>query len=635
MQNCWGIINGRIEMSWYRAHERHGTRPVFFGGAAVGVLLVVAILAMVVIPSGAAGSANKTLNCTTVEPNPLAATGSSVTFTLHLCNDATSPNQLGSAAITAPTGFVITSVTPPIGASWNQTTNVLTNLAIAPGSTKNVTIQATTPSLCADPGNLQWAIDARQSNDFNGNPGNKFSPDPKYVHQSVTGSCKLSFVNQPAETAATTPVRTTIWGSIQSPSTGSAIQVEVLSGSTHVSSPSGTVTVTATGTGCAVAGGGSAISFGSNGYATFTILTLSNVAASTNCQLTATSSAGYAASDPSSAFNVDPVRLYFATQPKDAVVNTVLRDVKYGGTASPPSGNPIEVGVRADDGTHVQPFNGTGSVTMTVSGTGCAFTNSTTAASFDSTGVASFSNLKMQNAPVTGCTLTAGGSSAGYGSSGPSDSFNVDQNGTICSGSCDTGPLPSGDGNTTDVQVNNFTGTITVNFTPPTSLPSSVLAACGSAFSSSPGAGTATGDVVLDPTDLSGGAPNATVILNVAKKYLPRPPSQGNPFVPICAGARRVSLADETVQPCDTDPFGVGWQTQSYLPATCVTTDGFGHNFWGVLGNYTQQPPIAAQDPKITQWQGNPNDGSRTFWISLGTVQLGQNWYWDWKMQPA
>jgi hypothetical protein len=70
------------------------------------------------------------------------------------------------------------------------------------------------------------------------------------------------------------------------------------------------------------------------------------------------------------------------------------------------------------------------------------------------------------------------------------------------------------------------------------------------------------------------------------------------------------------------------------LPATCVANDGLGSNFWGLLGTYNQNPHIPAQDPVISQWQGNP-DGSRTFWISLGTIQFGQNWYWDWHNQPA
>jgi hypothetical protein len=604
------------------------------------VLLVVSAIAMIMIPSGAAGSNNKTLNCTSVEPNPVAATGSSVTFTMHLCNDTGSPNQLGSASITAPTGFVITAVTPPAGASWNPTTRVLTNLAIAPGSTKDVTIQATTPSLCADPTNLQWAIDARQSNDFNGNPGNKFSPDPKYVHQQVTGSCKLAFVNQPAETARTTAVRTTMWGAIDSSNPGDPIKVEVQAGGVHYSSPTGSVTIAVSGTSCAFTGDATTTNgFDANGYAIFAGLKMASVAA--GCTLTATSTVGYIPSDPSNVFNVDPVQLYFKTQPADAVVNTVVTDMKYGGTLNPAQGNPIQVGVRVTNGSNTLAFNGSGSVSIAAGkaagGTGtCQLTANSTKSTTFSGGVASFSNLNMASAPATHCVLAATGSNPPGYDSGTSDTFNVDQNGIICSGSCDTGPIASGDGNTTQVQLTNFTGTLTVNFTP-TGLPLNVQSVCGSVFQGSPGAGAFSGDVILDPTSVSGLGPNATVIVNVAKNYLPKPPSQGNPFIPICAGGHRVDLGG-TIYPCDPSTnldglFLPGWTTQSYAPATCVN-DGLGNNFWGLLGTYNQNPHIPAQDPVISQWQGNP-DGSRTFWISLGTIQFGQNWYWDWHNQPA
>jgi hypothetical protein len=628
---------------WYRTHKPDRRKPVFLGGAAIGVLLVVAALAMIVIPSGAAGSTNKTLNCTTIDPQPVPATGASQTFTLHLCNDPTSPNQLGSAGITAPAGFVITHVTPPAGASWNPTTNVLTNLAIAPGlaNAKDVTIQATTPSLCADPGNLRWAIDARQSNDFNGNPGNKFSPDPFYLPQSVTtASCKLVFVNQPVETARTTAVRTTKWGAIDSSNPGDPIKVDVEAGGVHYASPTGNVTIGVSGTNCGFAGDATTTVPFTNGYAIFSNLTMASVAS--GCQLTATSSAGYIASDASNSFNVDPVQLYFKTQPADAVVNTVVTDVKYGGTV--PTGDPIQVGVEATDGTNFLPFNGSGTVSIgpgqATGGTGsCQLTSgSTTSASF-SGGVASFSNLKMQNAPVTKCEFVATGSTPPGYDSATSGTFNVDQNGTICSGACDTGPIQSGDGNTTDVTA-NFTGTITVNFTPPNSLPQGAAAACGSAFTGSPVAQANLGEVILDPTSFSGVGPNATVIVNIAKQYLPKPPNQGNKFIPFCAGAHRLHLDLTQVDSppfCDpvsnSDWTGLnGWTTQSYALATCVN-DGFGNNFWGLVGNYTENPPIPAQDPQITQWVGNP-DGSRTASVSLGTVQPGQNWYWDFHMVP-
>jgi hypothetical protein len=630
---------------WYGTHKPDRKKPVFLGGAALGVVLVVAALAMIVIPTGAAGSANKTLGCTTIGPQPATA-GTSVPFILHLCNDQTSPNQLGSAQVTAPSGFVITGVSPlPTGSSiTSQTTVLLMNLNLQPGQSMDITITATTPALCADPGNLQWAIDARQSNNFSGQPGNKFSPDPAFRHQSIAGSCKLAFVNQPGETARTTAARTTKWGAIGGlggQGAGDPIKVEVQAGGVHYSSPTGSVTIAASGPNCGFTGDATANVPFINGYATFSNLKMANAAAS--CTLTATSDSGYIASDPSTPFSVDPVQLFFTDEPATAVVNTVVTDITYGGTVNPVQGDPITVGVEATDGTNTLAFNGSGTVTMTAGqaagGTGsCAFTSGSTTSMAFSGAVASFSNLKMANAPVTKCELVATSSTPPSYDSATSGPFNVDQNGTICSGACDTGPIASGDGNTTEVQA-NFTGTITVNFTPAgTPIPSGVLNACGTAFQNSPGAGAATSEVILNPTSFSGIGPNASVVVNVAKKYLPKPPSQGNPFIPICAGAHRVALAGNifepfgTVFPCASDPNGPGWTTQSYQPALCPA-DG-GGEFWGPLGAYNQNPRIPADSPVITSWTGNP-DGSRTFTISLGTVQLGQNWYWDWHSQPA
>lgn len=624
-------------MSWYRAHKPNGGKPVLLGSAAIGVLLVVAALALIVIPPGAAGSTNKTLNCTYINPQSATA-GTGVAFTLHLCNDPSSPNQLGSAQVTAPNGFVITGTSPlPAGSNFTGTTVLLMNLNLQPGQSTDITITATVPALCA-PANLQWAIDARQSNNFSGQPGNKFSPDPAYRPANVIASCKLAFVNQPYETAATTAAETTKWGAIDSSNPGQPITVEVQAGGVHYSSPTGNVTIAVSGTNCQFVGQQTRRVAFSNGYATFPNLTMANAAA--NCTLTATSDSGYIPSDPSSSFNVDPVELFFVTQPADAVVNTPLRDKKYGGTAlgTPNEGNPIEVGVQVVNQTNSNDtlqFGGSGTVSMSASGAGCVFTHDSIATNVavGGDGNWTFSNLKMANAPVTGCTLTADSSSVGFSSSAPSNTFNVDQSGTVCSGACDTGPIASGDGNTTEVQA-TFTGTITINFSP-TPFNSAVQGACGSTFAGSAGASADTGNVILQPAGLSVVGPNATVIVKIAKNYLPKPPSQGNPFIPICAGAQRVGLSDGIAHSCSSDPFSlIGWQTQSYAAAQCIPNDTFGGNFWGIVGAYNQNPHINPQDPVITSWTGNP-DGSRTFTISLGTVQPGQNWYWDWHSQPA
>jgi hypothetical protein len=79
------------------------------------------------------------------------------------------------------------------------------NLSLAPSGTTTLTVTALLP--CSDE-SYQWpAIQAKQSNDFNGPPGNEFQLDPASAANlsgSVTGSCSLAFTSdgQPAGTSA-------------------------------------------------------------------------------------------------------------------------------------------------------------------------------------------------------------------------------------------------------------------------------------------------------------------------------------------------------------------------------------------------------------------------------------------------
>jgi hypothetical protein len=586
----------------YRRHRKGTWGLTLLLGVTVGAAAVL----LGAVGSGSAASSNKTLNGTTIDPNPVAATGSSVTFTLHLRDDATSPNQLGSAQIVAPTIFTNVSITGyPAGASLNSTTNVLTNLAIAPGQTKNVTIQATTPTLCADPGNLYWLIYAKQSNDFNGNPGNNFSPYPFQLRQQVSGSCTLTFVNQPAETAGTTGVRTSKWGAILG--SGNSIQVKVTNGGSDVASPSGTVNITATGTGCPATSGASNVGF-SSGVATFSNLTVGNVASAANCTLHATSSFGYAAAD-SSSFKVDPSSLYFVTQPASAVVNTVLTDQVNGGTVSPPAGNPIQVGVQTTDGTNFQQLNGTGSVSMAISGAGCTLAASGTSASF-SGGVASFSTLTPTSV-ANGCTLNAT-TTSGYNSA-TSTPFNVAQSG--CYGSPCTITTQGQNGSQLITTAAGGFVFVIVNSAP--SIPDT-NGGCANFI------GTGTGFDETDGRNADGTLDFTLYITNNALKNA-YGPNYGQPDVPICSGAKRLDSDQQPVD-CGTD-LANGLQgfadrvlgtdgkfNGHYSTAQC----GAGGYWWGILG--TKQDPSSlgfdsSQIPLITGWG---TDGpSRTFNIHV------------------
>src|SRR5262249_58774782 len=91
-------------------------------------------------------------------------------------------NQAGtqaiqSANVTAPAGFTVNSSLPfPAGSSVSGALLALRNLNILPGTTQTFTINVKVP--CQPPANTAWTITAKQSNDFNGPPGNNFTLVP-------------------------------------------------------------------------------------------------------------------------------------------------------------------------------------------------------------------------------------------------------------------------------------------------------------------------------------------------------------------------------------------------------------------------------------------------------------------------
>lgn len=587
----------------YRRH-RKATR-------ALGLLSTLGIAAVVVlvavVGSGSAASTKKTLNCTTIDPNPVAATGASVTFTMHLCNDASSPNQLSSASITAPTGFSITGVTPPAGAFWDSSTNILTNLTIAAGSQKDVTIQATTPSLCADPGNLDWLIYAKQSNDFNGPPGNNFFPYPFHLKQRVSASCKLAFVAPgPAETAGTTALRTTKWGALSG--TGDSIKVKVVSGGSDFSSPTGTVSIKVTGTGCSLSGTTSA-SF-SGGVASFSNLIMGNVASAASCQLQAyNSSAGYLDSDASS-FAVDPSNLFFDTSPTNTKVNTAITDVDFGSTVSPAVGNPINLGVRTTDGTDFQAFRGTGSVSVAISA-GCAMAGAS--ASIDpNTGLASFAGLTPTSV-ADDCTLNATSTTNPTYNSATSASFDVKSDGTACIDidPCRLStPLTNSQVDTTG-NGGNFIFIAISGIT---------ISAENTAGGCANFKGTKAGD--FEETDGRNGDGTIDFTIYIKDKDLKAAygTNYGQPNVPICAGTKYL-VNNEPVACNDASSPPTGWDDRRlgddnkfnglYDKAHCAP-DGF---WYGIVGTKNDpKPPFDSNAvPLITGWGTTPDGVYRTF----------------------
>jgi len=265
---------------------------------AIAVPLIAFAVAAVSIPSGTAGSTNKKFTAASA-PNP-APGGGVVNFTLTISNDPTSPNQLGSANVAPPFPMSATACSGattdpsatcdplPSGSSVSSSLLQLRNLGIAPGASRTFTWQGTTP--CADPGNLKWVVYAKQSNEFNGPPGNNFSPYPLDVAQAVVTAAgplaTLAFLQQPTN-------RQFDQQPIAPPVT---VRGTDLCGNPIAGASVGLTIDPATGTSGATLGGTIPASTDSSGIATFADLTVSDVGI--DYRLVATSGSVSATSAP-------------------------------------------------------------------------------------------------------------------------------------------------------------------------------------------------------------------------------------------------------------------------------------------------------------------------------------------------
>jgi hypothetical protein len=120
--------------------------------------------------------------------------GSTATFSVDITNQS-AQQQIGSANIRVPELRVTSANATPDG-----TSATFLNLALAPGASTTLTFTA---MASCSPGTYAWVVTVKQSNDFNGPPGNDFAPAPGSATPTtdITGSCRLAFENQPADTS--------------------------------------------------------------------------------------------------------------------------------------------------------------------------------------------------------------------------------------------------------------------------------------------------------------------------------------------------------------------------------------------------------------------------------------------------
>jgi hypothetical protein len=195
-------------------------------GALVAIALVVAAMSTTV------GFAATSVKPYSVRFTPVSvAGGSSTTFSATITN--LSDNQvLGSANVTAPAGVAVAPTNIAVTPASSTTTATLAgnviqlrSLEIAPAASKTLTFVAAVPCSAST---SAWRVDAKQSNNFNGPPGNVFVLDgaASSLQLTVVGSCHLNFFTQPADAVKNTAISTT---PLNMPP-GGAIAVEVLDG---------------------------------------------------------------------------------------------------------------------------------------------------------------------------------------------------------------------------------------------------------------------------------------------------------------------------------------------------------------------------------------------------------------------
>ena len=194
----------------------------------IAVLAALSMVFVGLLVSGATAATTTKPYSVDITPACVPLSTPGVQFTVTLRN-TTKTQMLGSANVFAPAGFVVTGA----NANADGTAAELRNLNLSPGGTTTATFTATTSGTA---GPTDWSIIAKQSNDYNGSPGNNLSLDAANSHlKSYVDTCVLVFSSGPSD--ATTGLKVT-----SEPFTpaGAPVTVQVLN------APGGQVVTTST-----------------------------------------------------------------------------------------------------------------------------------------------------------------------------------------------------------------------------------------------------------------------------------------------------------------------------------------------------------------------------------------------------
>ena len=192
--------------------------------------LAVCVAALCAALAGSASAAYKPYSVVISNDDALSSTpatlaGGSASSLRVTYTNLSGQQQLGSSDLTVPAGLHVTSATVAPAGTATVVGNVvrLRSLNLADGASARITLQVRPDCPAAS---YTWpAPVTKQSNDFNGPPGNNLNLDPAAsdLRTIVTAGCSLRFLAQPANARITQ----TITSSDYDPS-GPPVTVEVV-----------------------------------------------------------------------------------------------------------------------------------------------------------------------------------------------------------------------------------------------------------------------------------------------------------------------------------------------------------------------------------------------------------------------
>ena len=260
--------------------------------------LAVMLVAALAGPASA-GSPEKIFTLT-MSPASVAA-GATASFTATFRNATPSGNSsINSLILTAPAGVTITAVSaPPSGSASIGTGGASVSVSnmspVKPGQTFVVTLSATIP---ASPGctSYAWSAQSWTGSSFSGDTFRLLPPPQSSLTTNVASSCQLRFVpGKTPQAALTNAVITSVAGN----PAGAPVQVELIDGSTRVTTFTGTVTLTKTPASSSGAASGAAVAAVA-GLATFPSLSIN----ATGTYALVAGSPGVLSSAPSPSFTI-------------------------------------------------------------------------------------------------------------------------------------------------------------------------------------------------------------------------------------------------------------------------------------------------------------------------------------------